>query len=388
MKDFVFGEYLLKSNNSSGNYVLSSIDDSLQIHLKQINRKIKSDVCKLDKLKKQTIKSMYYLNSEIPEKWKVKHDYRNLIYDIINSDENFNKYIFENNQSKQIKERSLSPIYSGKQNITPSKKLIKSNSMYFIDQDSPKRIINSSEENQVKSKTHSYQSQKEETENFLKSFRDEDLNKHIENQIQKQSGSMAKRYSKKIILQKRYSSVLKGIKLKSMASINLNKDKEQKIINNSKDPLLVRETLHKFTKKNRNIRKNKFILPDLSLNASNSEIKSSLLNHTNQVEDKIVPDIPNRVLSLSKNTSNQKYGPFLHSNNSTRNYNIKNNKLKKLLNEVDCNGPYFSHCRSCLIRNMDFFTSLDEKEAINILELIKGLRKIDHSKIIKKINND
>lgn len=372
MKDFVFDDNLIKTIN---HYNLDSVDDSLQIILKHIDKKITSDQNNLISIKKNTIKSLFYMNKNIPDKWKVKSDYRNMIYDAIKQDNIFNEYLFD--KSGTISSKMDNDYPRKKENSYIDTKII--NSKIFdgvpITSDSNNKEVFLQQINSDKDPL------------VVKSFRDEDLNKHIELIIQKDEGkqsvSIAKRYSKKIILQKRYSSVLKGMKIKNLSSYN-SKEREEKIVNQSKDPLLVRDTLIKFTKKNRNSRKNSVIFPNINTNSYIEKVDSE--HKSKKIND--ISEFPNRVLDLSKNYYNKVYGPFLNSTNNTRKYNIKNNRLKILLKDVDYNGPYYSHCRTCLIRNMDYYLNLDENQAINILQLIKGYNKINTTEIIKKIKND
>ena len=60
---------------------------------------------------------------------------------------------------------------------------------------------------------------------------------------------------------------------------------------------------------------------------------------------------------------------------------VKNKQIKKLLNDCDGRGPYYSHCTSCNNRNLEFITKIKVEEATKILGFIKE----DHDKEKKKL---
>jgi len=47
-----------------------------------------------------------------------------------------------------------------------------------------------------------------------------------------------------------------------------------------------------------------------------------------------------------------------------------------LLNECDNRGPFYSHCKSCNNRNLEFITKIKVDQATKILNYIK----VDHDK--------
>jgi len=66
---------------------------------------------------------------------------------------------------------------------------------------------------------------------------------------------------------------------------------------------------------------------------------------------------------------------FLHAV-EVKEVEVKNKQIKKLLNECDNRGPFYSHCKSCNNRNLEFITKIKVDQATKILNYIK----VDHDK--------
>lgn len=50
---------------------------------------------------------------------------------------------------------------------------------------------------------------------------------------------------------------------------------------------------------------------------------------------------------------------------------IKNEKVKKNLKEVNGYGPYYSHCFSCNKKNLHFFDKINSEIALKMIKTIK-----------------
>lgn len=87
------------------------------------------------------------------------------------------------------------------------------------------------------------------------------------------------------------------------------------------------------------------------------------------------------------NSINQ-YGPFLNTDYDKINkkVEIKNPKVAKLLKEINYYGPYYSHCPSCSNKNLDFFKSVNNNQAISILKYIKEQKEKNPYESIVKSN--
>jgi len=69
----------------------------------------------------------------------------------------------------------------------------------------------------------------------------------------------------------------------------------------------------------------------------------------------------------------QNFGPFLNIDYDAvyKVPEIKNEKVKKLLKDVNGFGPYYSHCFSCNKKNLNFYDKINSETAINVLKEIK-----------------
>ena len=108
-------------------------------------------------------------------------------------------------------------------------------------------------------------------------------------------------------------------------------------------------------------------------------------------------NLPNRKLtsfSLSKsklfNIRNDKVNEsetrFLHIDYSLYNkkdFKIKNKSIVKLIQDIKFYGPYFSSCNICYNKNLNYYTNMDESNAIHLLEFIKS-KRIGNSGFLKK----
>lgn len=67
-------------------------------------------------------------------------------------------------------------------------------------------------------------------------------------------------------------------------------------------------------------------------------------------------------------------GPFLNIDYDElyRQPEIKDKKVKKILDEVNGFGPYYTHCNSCNKKNLDFYSKMDSNSAVKMLRVIKN----------------
>jgi hypothetical protein len=70
-------------------------------------------------------------------------------------------------------------------------------------------------------------------------------------------------------------------------------------------------------------------------------------------------------------------GPFLNIDYDElyRQPEIKDKKVKQILDEVNGFGPYYSHCNSCNKKNLDFYSKMNSNSAIKMLKTIKDYKK-------------
>jgi hypothetical protein len=113
-----------------------------------------------------------------------------------------------------------------------------------------------------------------------------------------------------------------------------------------------------------------------------SSFNNKNFNHANANVNTIVNTntITNNKLNESKRkkielTSGP--GPFLNIDYDElyRQPEIKDKKVKQILDEVNGFGPYYSHCNSCNKKNLDFYSKMDSNSAIKMLKTIKDYKK-------------
>lgn len=77
------------------------------------------------------------------------------------------------------------------------------------------------------------------------------------------------------------------------------------------------------------------------------------------------------------NQTSQNFGPFLNIDYEAV-YNvpeIKNEKVKNMLKDVNGFGPYYSHCFSCNKKNLNFYDKINQETALKMLSSIKQSKK-------------
>lgn len=77
------------------------------------------------------------------------------------------------------------------------------------------------------------------------------------------------------------------------------------------------------------------------------------------------------------NQTSQNYGPFLNIDYDAvyKVPEIKNEKVKNMLKDVNGFGPYYSHCFSCNKKNLFFYDKINQETAIKMLSSIKENKK-------------
>lgn len=77
------------------------------------------------------------------------------------------------------------------------------------------------------------------------------------------------------------------------------------------------------------------------------------------------------------NQTSQNFGPFLNIDYDAvyKVPEIKNEKVKKMLKDVNGFGPYYSHCFSCNKKNLNFYDKINQETALKMLTTIKDKKK-------------
>ena len=109
-----------------------------------------------------------------------------------------------------------------------------------------------------------------------------------------------------------------------------------------------------------NLKKEFFVKTKSSRTLSNLEEKKFILS--SNLLHKSVKDIKiNRLDTLGPFLNNYVYKPI----------EIKNPSVKKMINECDGYGPYYSHCLLCNNKNLGYFKDLKTDDAVRVLKYIQ-----------------
>ena len=95
-------------------------------------------------------------------------------------------------------------------------------------------------------------------------------------------------------------------------------------------------------------------------------------NNTNSNTEEKNPHITVKSMKtmMIKTQKESRYGPFLNDT-KIKLVEIKNPKVKNLIEKCEGYGPYYSHCPVCNNKNLGFFKDLRTDDAVKILTFIK-----------------
>ena len=364
-----------RKNTFSGNNILSKAEMDLydEVEQKFIElKKIKNDT---RNIKKSTIKEFVYSSRRIPNLWKHKKNYKNIVLETFVEDNNFLKYLGNADESDTIQVKSKTQIRpktaSERKSITNLKLNNKRN---------------------IKSKLDI----KELDLNFLKN------NSNISN----------------------YNSLTKNNKYFKKPKIKLRKiisqqEEIQMMLDGLKEKYPLRNKLIELYSNND--------LKDINFFKEEKKIENSkTLSNINSVENlidksrlhkiqKIERNIFNNLLSSNKNNLENKYKDILDVINNRENNNniinksnyyknnimVKNEKIKNEINDsiifnqlksTNFYGPYFSYCPYCGNNNIKYYKQMERKQCISLLNYIKKDRnkkmEIEESKFREKVKLD
>lgn len=145
------------------------------------------------------------------------------------------------------------------------------------------------------------------------------------------------------------------------------KEEDLDQLNLLKSRFKTQEELHKylnfFSKPKRKINYMLLKTNDKTIDERNLTLQQKLSK-----ESEIAPSLPLRIKQLSEDTKKNYH--YLNSEVTKRTFNFKSVKLLKQLCDINFKGPYYSHCSSCVIKNINYYNNLDEKDALNIVELM------------------
>ena len=322
-------------------------------------------------VQKETIKEFVYSNKNIPDLWKNKKNYKNLVLETFVEDNHFLNYLGTKEDNDSIKVKKKAHIRP-KTAISDGKKLktsLKINKPIKFNNVKNKLSLGSFESLKTYSNSLSNNIYSLSTSNKYRKPKIK-LRKIISQQeeIQNMLDSLKEKYPLRTKLKELYDNY-------NFEEINvpLETNKNETVNVNSVENLIDNSRLHKIQKIERNIF--------------------------------------NNLLSLNKKNIQNKYKEFYNENNFNKKSNNKNYyKLSKLLlkkkkekikNELNDSiifnhlkstnfyGPYFSYCPYCCNNNIKYYKHMERKQCISLLNFIKKDRnkkmEIEESKFREKV---
>ena len=381
-----FPNSLVKTNTKkqkkykNSNKMLSKAEMAFYDVVEQKDIELKNLKNDTKNLKKETIKEFVYSNKKIPDLWKNKKNFKNMVLETFVEDNHFLNYLgtVEDNDSIQAKKRA---------HIRPKTAISEGKEM----------------KTNLKINKHKY------FKNFKKKFTlgSFESSKTYSNSINNNIYSLpnSNKYKKpKIKLRKIFS--------------------QQEEIQNMLDSLKEKYPLrHKLKELYENYNLEELNIPTIPIKSNKNDIKENNKtvneNLVGQLVDKsrlhkiqkIERNIFNNLLSLNKKNIHNKDKEFFDENIFNKNSNNKNyyklsktllkKKKEKIKNELNDSiifnhlkstnfyGPYFSYCPVCCNNNIKYYKHMERKQCISLLNFIKKDRskkmEIEESKFREKV---
>jgi len=366
-------QYLFKKSSKNknklknSNKILSKTEMAFYDIVEQKDITLKNLKTDTNNIKKQTIKEFIYSNKKIPNLWKNKKNFKNVVLEMFVEDNNFLSYLGSGDENDSIKIKN-------KTQIRPKTVSSKKNNL------KQQLRINTINDRKIKKKLTlgSIESIKYDTKS---------------NTTNISLSSYKKKKKPKIKLRKIISQ----------------QEEIQNVFDNLKEKYPFQKKLQDLFPENKyaeeiNKENNNNKLDNLS--TVENLIDKSRLHKIRNIERNIF----NNLLSLNKkNNITPKYRQFLYQNENNKNSykrftNIKlKNKNKKEtiknelndsiiynhLNSMNFYGPYFSYCPYCCNNNIKYYKHMERKQCLSLLNYIKMDRnkklEIEESKFRDKI---
>ena len=368
--------YQIKKNDKNKNINFSKILLKTDMNLYDVVEKkdielknLKNDT---NNIKKDTIKEFIYSNKKIPNFWKNKKNYKNIVLETFVEDDNFLKYLGNIEENDVVKLKIKNKIQIRPKTAISVKKKIRKNLT----------TTNHQNINQIKNKLG--------METIEESFKYDSNN--MSNIYSSLSGSNKFKKPK--------------IKIKKVIS---QQEEIQNMLDNLKEKFPLKNKLKEIYT-NYNL-KELFFSSSQNKKIINENNKIENINSINKLIDesrfhkaqKIGKNIFNNLLSKnSKEKSREISNEKIYSKNNYINYKIqsknKKGKIRNALNDsiiynhlksTNFYGPYFSYCPFCCDDNIKYYKYMERKQCISLLNYIKKDRnkkmEIEESKFRKKI---
>ena len=266
-------------------------------------------------IKKSSIKQFIYSNRNVPKVWKTKKNYKNLVLDLFANDNNFIKYLGNNESDKNL----TSNINLKR----PKTSIVERNSNLNFDSNKKQKLTyNKLEESKKKIRT--LMSPQIEMENIF-----EDLKEKYP--IKKKLGQLFPYYN--------FEEDKKDKRI-NFSYDNQNVAKKSMLVENS----IAKSKLKKIKKMEKNIYNNLFL--------KNKNIAPLTTKLSRKQIDDFDYKRKNRVKLMRKE--------------------LNDPRIFNLLQNVNLYGPYFSYCPLCFDKNVDFYKNIGRKQCLSLLNYIKS----------------
>ena len=356
-----------KKKLKNSNKILSKTEMGFYDAVEQKDITLKTLKNDTKNIKKETIKEFIYSNKKIPNIWKKRKNFKNVVFEMFIEDNNFLRYLGSGDENDNIKNKNKTQIRpktvsSEKDNLKQKIKLNKSNNNM-----NKQLTIGSFESLKNDTKTNNT------TNLSFSSYKKKDKPK---------------------------------IKLKKIIS---QQEEIQNVFNNLKEQYPLKTKLQELFPDNysETISKGKNNNKNTNMNSVEYLIDKSRLHKVQKLERNIF----NNLLSFNKKNNLYKYKQYFEKNeNNKSNYKrsldkIKNKNKKEIIkNELnDSNifnhlksmnfyGPYFSYCPYCCNNNIKYYKHLEKKQCLSLLNYIKIDRnkklEIEESKFREQVKMD
>ena len=331
-------------------------------------------------IKKETIKEFVYSNKKIPDLWKNKKNFKNIVLETFVEDNHFLNYLgtVEDSESIQFKKKTL---IRPKTTISEGKKIIpnlKKNKPKYFNNYKNKLSLGSFEPLKTYSNSISNNIYSLSTSNKYKKPKIK-LRKIFSQQeeIQNMLDNLKEKYPLRTKLKELYENDnLEEINVPLESNKNDNKENNKTINVSSVENLVDKSRLHKIQKIERNIFNNL-----LSLN------KKNIPNKYKEFFDENI---------FNKNSSNKDYYKLSRILIKKKKEKIKNELNDSIifnhLKSTNFYGPYFSYCPYCCNNNIKYYKHMERKQCISLLNFIKKDRskkmEIEESKFRERVKMD
>ena len=330
-----------------------------------------------DKHKKDAIKQLIYANKRVPNIWRNKKNYTNLVLELFSEDNNFLKYLGsgENNNTS-------SSIKNSNQNNSKIEESSKKRSLTYTNLKYKKtKDINNKKILRINTLESLKNVSKSNTTNLYSNSSNYKLKKMLT--AEEEMINIFNNLKEQFPIRKKCEELYPDY---NFDEIKINKKSNTNNNNNSTDNK--KDNIYSILNK---IEQNRL----KRIRAFEKNIYNNFLTENNQKDNN-----HNRLLFKNKkykisSKTLKDIDVKLKIKNENENKKeiikkeINDSKVYKSLNRINFYGPYFSYCPYCYKNNIKFYKNLEKNQCLNILDFIKMERskksEIEQNKFREKL---